>query len=284
MSEQQQIKFGLALSGGGARGMVHIGVLKTLDKAGIQPDYIAGTSMGGVIAAGYATGLSPNEMAQIVNKHAATRKWLRMADPAFPLNGLFHGVRLMKFLDQYFGGLTFDDVRIPLAVVAVDLNTGQEVHIREGLITEALRATISVPGLLAPVEINGQRLVDGGLLNNLPVDVVREMGADIVLAVDVCPPTETFSYEQTIKNKRFLSGTFGGLIAVLGDSINILIRQQRKAKLSQFPPDLLISPEMSPDINAISGYDKSDQLISIGVEKTNELLPKLQELLDLPPE
>ena len=272
-------KLGLALSGGGARGLVHIGVLKSLEEAGIQPDYLAGTSMGGVIAAGYASGLSPFELEQIANEHSAVRKLLRLADPAITINGLFHGGRLSNFFEQYLNGSTFNDMRIPLTLVAVDLNSGQEVHLREGSLTEALRATVSIPGLLAPVERDGQRLVDGGLLNNLPVDVVREMGADVVLAVDVSPPTETFSYAQAFENKRFLSGSLGGLLAVLGDSINLLIRQQRKTKLILSPPDFLLSPTISPDVNAITGYHKAGPLISLGEETTRPIISDLREAL-----
>lgn len=272
-------KLGIALSGGGARGLAHIGVLKSLEEAGIQPDYLAGTSMGGVIAAGYASGLSPEELEQIANEHSTARKLLRLADPAITTNGLFQGGRLLNFFEQYLNSSTFDDMRIPLTLVAVDLNSGQEVHLREGSITEALRATVSIPGLLAPVERDGQRLVDGGLLNNLPVDVVREMGADVVLAVDVSPPTETFSYAQAFENKRFLSRSLGGLLAVLGDSINLLIRQQRKTKLILSPPDFLLSPTISPDVNAITGYHKAGPLISLGEETTRPILSDLREAL-----
>ena len=124
-------KLGLALSGGGARGLAHIGVLKSLEEVGIQPDYLAGTSMGGVIAAGYASGLGPGELEQIANEHSAARKLLRMADPAITINGLFQGGRLLKFFEQYLNGSTFDDMRIPLTLVAVDLNSGQEVPCEE---------------------------------------------------------------------------------------------------------------------------------------------------------
>jgi NTE family protein len=235
--------------------------------------------MGGVIAAAYASGMSPGEMEHIANEQSAARKLLRMADPAITINGLFQGGRLLDFFEQYLNGSTFDDMRIPLTLVAADLNSGQEVHLREGSVTEALRATVSIPGLLAPVERDGQRLVDGGLLNNLPVDVVREMGADVVLAVDVSPPTETFSYNQAFENKRFLSGSLGGLIAVLGDSINILIRQQRKTKLIKSPPDFLLSPTISPGVNAITGYHKAGPLISLGEETTRSILSDLREAL-----
>ena len=176
MSSGNNKQLGIALGGGGARGLAHIGVLRALESANIRPDYLTGTSMGGVIAAAYASGLGSDEMEQIALEFASVRKLLKLADPTLPRRGLFHGDRLVTFFEQHMQGRTFADLRVPLTLVAVDLNSGQEVHLREGSVTEAVRATVSVPGLLAPVERDEQRLVDGGLLNNVPVDVVVEMG------------------------------------------------------------------------------------------------------------
>ena len=196
MVNNNEIKLGLALSGGGARGLAHIGVLRALENTNIRPDYLAGTSMGGVIAAGYAAGLSPDDLEQIAQEFATLRKLWGLADPTLPRRGLFQGERLLAFFERCIQGCTFADLNIPLTLVAVDLNSGQEVHLREGSVAEALRATVSIPGLLAPVERNGQRLVDGGLLNNLPVDVVQAMGADITLGVDVYSSIEEASFWQ----------------------------------------------------------------------------------------
>jgi NTE family protein len=200
----RESKLGLALSGGGARGLTHIGVLKALEASGFRLDYLAGTSMGGVIAAGYASGLSPDELEQIALEYVPTRNLLRLADPTLPRNGLFQGERLRAFFDKYLQGCTFADLHIPLTLVAVDLNSGREIHLREGLVVDALRATVSIPGILAPVELTGQRLVDGGLLNNLPVDVVREMGAEVVLGVDMSSCGNGDSAWRTLARSRIV--------------------------------------------------------------------------------
>ena len=163
-------KLGLALSGGGARGVAHIGVLRVFEEVGIQPDCLSGTSMGGVIAAGYAAGMSTYQLEEVVVEFAKFRTMMRLADPTLPRSGLFQGKRLLEFMEEYLEGKKFADLSVPLTLVAVDLNSGQEVHLRDGSVAGAVRATISVPGLLSPVERDGMQLVDGGLLNNLPVD------------------------------------------------------------------------------------------------------------------
>lgn len=279
MKMRQEPKLGLALSGGGARGLVHIGVLRALEEADIQPDYLAGTSMGGVIAAGYAAGLSPAEMEKIAQDFASPRKLLRMADLTIPRKSLFRGERLLTFFDQHLHGCTFADLRIPLTLVAVDLNSGQEVHLREGSVAEAVRATVAIPGLLAPLERDGQRLVDGGLLNNLPVDVVRAMGADVTLAVDVYSFNGGASFWQELGQRRFLSGTVGELIAVLGDSLDLLIRQQSESRLRQNPPDFLIQPPIPSNVTVATGYNRVAELVSLGEETPRPVLPDLRAAL-----
>jgi NTE family protein len=168
---------GLVLSGGGARGLAHIGVLRVLEKEGIPIDYLAGASMGGVIAAGYAAGMSPDDLEKEALTVTQTRRLLRLIDPALANGGLIRGQRLLAYFEQHVGQRTFSDLRLPLALVAVDLNSHQEIILRDGPVALALRATTAVPGALMPVEMNGWRLVDGGVLNNLPVDVARSMGA-----------------------------------------------------------------------------------------------------------
>ena len=281
MSEFRKPRLGVALGGGGARGLAHIGVLRALEKANIQPDYLTGTSMGGVIAAGYAAGLSPDDLEQIAQEFDSARKLWGLADPTLPRQGLFQGDRLLAFFDQHMQGRTFDDLRVPLTLVAVDLNSGQEVHLREGSVSEAVRATVSVPGLLAPMEHDGQKLVDGGLLNNVPVDVVREMGANVTLAVDVFASNGKPSIWQDLGQRRFLSGTVGGLIAVLGDSLELLVYQQSANKLQKSPPDFLIQPDLPVDVTIVTGYHRSADLISLGEEAAAAILPDLQATLML---
>ncbi len=180
---------GIALGGGGARGFAHIGVLKVLEREGIFPRLVAGTSMGGVIGAMYAAGLSATQMeAEAVKATSRRADMIRAIDVSVSQTGLVRGARIYDYIAGVIGLETkFSDLRRPLSMVAVDLNTGREVVLHSGRVADAVRATISVPGVFRPVEIGRLRLVDGGMLNNVPVDVVRKMGADVVIAVDVLP-------------------------------------------------------------------------------------------------
>lgn len=270
-------RFGLALSGGGAQGLAHIGVLKALEEAGILPDYLAGTSMGGVIAAAYAAGLTPREIERIAADVSETRKLLRLADLSLPQQGIVRGQRILEFFDKHLRGSTFAELKIPLTLVAVDLNTGQEVYLKEGSVAEALRATVSIPGLFVPIEREGMRLVDGGLLNNLPVDVARQMGADVILGVDVDWRDE--SLWQTISRLRLLSGTVGGLILNLGDSLNVVIQKQRMDKLKNNPPDFLVHPQIPNEVTILTGFNRVAELAAVGEAATHPVLPALEEML-----
>ena len=185
MSEFLKPRLGVALGGGGARGLAHIGVLRVLEREGISVDYLAGTSMGGVMAAGYASGMSSYDLERETLAATRNNNMVRMVDPGLLQGGLIRGKKTLAFFKQIFGEKTFAELPKKLAVVAVDLKSHQEVILQEGSVALALRATTSIPGIFEPFEINGQRLVDGGLLNNLPVDVVRNMGAEVVIAVDI---------------------------------------------------------------------------------------------------
>ncbi len=279
MQGNTRIKLGLTLSGFGARGLAHIGVLRALENANIRPDYLAGTSMGGVIAAAYASGLSPDEIEQIALKYASVRKLWGLADPTLPRRGLLQGERLLAFFEKHMHGCTFADLRVPLTLIAVDLNSRQEIHLREGSVAEAVRATVSIPGLLAPVERNGQRLVDGGLLNNLPVDVVQSMGADVTLGVDVYSNNGGPSFWQELGQTRVLSQTIGDLIMVLGDSLDLLIQQQSLNKLQNNSPDFLIYPDIPVDVTVVTGFHRAADLITLGEEAATAILPDLQASL-----
>ena len=285
MNEHSLIKkneFGLALGGGGARGVAHIGVLRALEDVGVKPDYLSGTSMGGIIAAGYAAGMSTYQLEEVVLEFAKFRTMMKLADPTLPRSGLFQGNKLLDFMEQYLSSKKFADLLIPLTLVAVDLNSGREVHLRDGSVAEALRATISVPGLLSPVERGGMKLVDGGLLNNLPVDVLSEMGADVTLAVDVSSSPEQTSYWQEVGQRRFLTQTVGELIAVLGDSMDLLVKEVRRYKLIESPPDYLIQPAIPLDITVVRGYDRSEELIKLGYQAARTIVAELALKLDHP--
>ena len=278
--KKKQPTLGLALSGGGARGLAHIGVLKALKEAGIKIDYLAGTSMGGVIAAAYAVGMPVAEIEDIAMEYSSMRKLIRLADPSLPRQGMFHGERLKIFFEEFLKGATFDDLRIPLTLVAVDLVSGEEVHLQEGPVVEAVRATISVPGLLEPALMGERRLIDGGMLNNLPADVARNMGADVVLAVDVFSiPDGGQSFWHMLGEKPFISGTMGGLISVMGDSLYLVMNHQNAWKLRESPPDFLVKPLIPDSVTLFTGFDQAPKMITEGRIAVLRILDDLKDAL-----
>lgn len=275
-------KFGLALGGGGARGLAHIGVLKVLEDAGIRVHCLAGTSMGGVIAAGYATGMTADELEQEAKDTAQVRKMVRLADPGLPNAGLMRGRRLQQYFESRLGDRTFDDLVYRLALVAVDLNSRKEVILRNGSLSRALRATTAVPGLFAPVEFDGYRMVDGALLNNVPVDAVRELGADVVLAVDVQPPPGQGN-RNFLEDVRWIPSGVAATFATLDQAVTIMLERMQEDRLQRWPPDLLIRPSMSANINMLVGYGRVFELVRAGMQATQEQLPVIAQLLKQEP-
>jgi NTE family protein len=182
--ERERKKIGLALGGGAARGAAHLGVLEVLEREGIRPDYVAGASAGSVAGAVYCAGLNLDEMKRL----ALELQWKKLGRVTRPRLGFFDGKRLEEYLNETIGPLQFEDLEIPLATVAVDIVRGELVVLREGPVAPAVRASCAIPGIFTPVERGEQILVDGGMLNNVPVSVARDMGADYVIAVDLFPP------------------------------------------------------------------------------------------------
>ena len=179
-------KIGLALGGGAARGLSHIGVLKILEENKIYPDVITGTSIGALIGALYAGGASIKDIEQMAVGLNFKRLAL-LADITLPVSGLISGKRVISLIKSILGDLTFSQLNCEFACVATDIITGEQVVLREGSLVEAVRASISLPGIFTPVRIIDRHLVDGGLVNEVPVSVCREMGAEYVIGVNVIP-------------------------------------------------------------------------------------------------
>lgn len=180
-------KIGYALGGGAARGMFHIGVLSVLEEFGITPDIIAGTSMGSIIGAMYASGLEISELKQIACS-IDRRQVMRLSDVVvIPKSGLIQGKRIVALLKSILGDTGFSNLRYKYASVATDLYTGQQVVYTEGSLIEAIRASISIPTIFPPVHYKGHYLVDGGLVNVVPVSVCHDLGADFVIGVNAIP-------------------------------------------------------------------------------------------------
>jgi len=186
MSVKSKSKIGYALGGGAARGLSHIGVLKVFEEHGIFPNIITGTSMGALIGALYAGGIKVGDIERLAVRLGLGRLAL-LADMTLPFSGLIGGRRVTSLLKSILGDLTFSQLKYDFACVATDINTGEQVILREGSLVEAVRASISLPGIFTPVRIEGRYLVDGGLVNEVPVSVCREMGAGYVIGVNVIP-------------------------------------------------------------------------------------------------
>ena len=189
-------KIGLALSGGAARGLAHIGVLAILEKEGIPVDLIAGTSTGAIVGSLYAQGKNVNQIKELT-LDLAQQKLTRFIDPSLPRTGLIKGKKIKDQLASFIGGdIRFSNLKIPFACVATDIETGEEIVIDRGSVPEAVRASISIPGIFTLVKKGGRYLVDGGLVNPVPVSVVKAMGADFIIAVNVIPGVVDRTHHQ----------------------------------------------------------------------------------------
>jgi NTE family protein len=177
-------RIGLALSGGAALGAAHIGVLEVLEAHAIRPDFVAGTSAGSVVGALVCAGMPLLRIREL----ALALQWKQLGRVVRPRFGFFDGSRLENNLIELIGDLDFERLEIPLAVAAADIQSEELVILKEGRLAPAIRASCALPGVFTPVEHEGRLLVDGGLINNLPVSAVREMGSEYVIAVDLSAP------------------------------------------------------------------------------------------------
>ena len=288
-------KIGLVLSGGGARGLTHIGVLNVLDEMRIPVDYIAATSMGSIVGGLYATGVAPAAMQQVVTavswpslfSDSPPRRELGFRDKTrdirFPLpieigfrdgeirgfQGALSGANLELFLHELTnkadGIRDFDRLPIPFRAVSTDMVTGKPYVFDQGPLYEAMRASISIPGIFSPVELRGHLLGDGGLVDNLPVDVVRSMGADIVIAVNIGTP---------LMSRDELSS----IVGLTGQMINILTEQNVRAQLALLRTDLDVL--ISPDLGTLSAIDftQGKEFIRRGETAARQAAPRLATL------
>ena len=182
-------QIGLALGAGGPRGLAHIGVLKVLEENGISIDCLAGSSMGSLIGALYAAGVEIARLEEIA-LNVDLKQTAVMLTPTIPRSGLVEGKRMKEFIKSFVGDANIEDLEIPFAAVATDIKTGEEIVIDNGSVAEAVRASISIPGIFTPARFGDRFLVDGGLSNPVPVSEVRQMGADVIIAVNVIASIE----------------------------------------------------------------------------------------------
>jgi len=277
-------KIGLALSGGGARGFAHVGILKGLAEAGIEVDYLAGASMGGLIGACYAAGKTPWELEDIIIEMSHTRELMKLIDLAPYRRGLLEGQKVQAFIAGLLGeDRTFESLQIPLAVTAVDLLQAKEIVLSEGPLLPAIMSTIAVPGLFPPHAYGPYRLVDGGVLNNLPFDHVRRMGADIVIAVDVQLDPQYELPWQDLPEKPHWPMRMPDFFMDFYRAELIMISAINRMRLQECPPDMLIRPPIPPDITMFLGFPYGKEIIAAGDQAIQDALPGIKQMIALYP-
>lgn len=251
---------GLALGGGAALGAAHIGTLKALEKYNIIPDVISGTSIGALVASFYAFGVTIEEMEAI----ARQMKWLDISSLSLSKMGLLSNKKLGQVIEDKIGRQDIEDADIPLAIVTTDLSSGDKVVLREGDLATAVMASSCIPGIFIPVESNGRILVDGALVENVPVSPLREMDADYIIAADV--------------NALGLYKKPDDIIEVVTNAFDIAIDSLSKPRSEDV--DLLIRPKLSGYSRTEIDPEKMQGLIEEGYQATCLILESSKGLLD----
>lgn len=276
----KQKSLGLALSGGGARGLAHIGVLKTLNDQGIHVSCLSGCSMGGLVGTLFALGYSIPEIEEIATKHTSLREMINLVDRTPRRRGLIVGNRLRNLLSKWVGkNTTFRDTKIPLSLTAVDLITSQEVTLTDGNLLDAVMATIAIPGFFAPVKINELFLIDGGTLDNLPVKPLKLFNPEVTIAVDVHPDTTREVPWQFLQQKPRFGLPVPDFFLDFYRAQLIMITKLTELNLEQNKPDLLLRPSLPPEITMFYGYQKAAEIIAIGGDSITQNIDKITQLL-----
>jgi NTE family protein len=248
----------LALGGGAARGFAHVGVIQVLEKEGLLPDVVVGTSAGSLVAALYASGKNSAELEQA----ALQMDESTIADWTLPLfnRGVLRGEALAKYVNQQVKNRQIQEMKLPLGILATDLVSGDGVLFQRGDTGTAVRASSAVPGVFVPVSISGREYVDGGLVAPVPVVQARQMGAELVLAVDISSPPQA----NTNDAFKVVLQTF----SIMGQSINRMVLQQA---------DVVVRPSLAGVGSA--DFSNRQRSIAAGAEAMRALLPKLKEQL-----
>ena len=270
-NESKRRKVGLALGGGAARGLAHIGVLEVLEKEGIPIDMIAGTSMGAIIGAFYAHTCDIDSMKKLAV--AMGKQRIRFfTDLTIPRTGILRWKRIEDRLKRVIGGVRFEDLKVPFSCIAVDIDNGEEVILNRGYVWDAVRASATVPVALSINPWQGRYLVDGGVLNPIPVDVVRKMGADFVIAVNVLRDTPGAGKKPRKKIKEQPN-----IFTVMTKTVYAISYRTVAASLSN--ADMVIEPHMS-DI-AFTGFKRVEECIKRGRLMAEKAIPEIKRQLSL---
>ena len=304
---------GLALGGGAARGLAHIGIVRTLVAHGIVPNVVVGTSIGAVVGGAYATGHL--DTLEAWARRLQPRNILGYLDIRLNGSGLIGGDKLAAQLEAAIGPTLIEDLPVKFATVATEVRTGHEIWLTHGRMVEAMRASYALPGIFSPVLVGDRWLVDGALVNPVPVSAARAFGAEIVIAanlssdifahsttiyshgpsaevtVAVAPETmiepaapkrglgRLFSAERTMKREFFGTAGRPGISSVMVDAFNIMQDRITRARLAGDPPDLLISPR----VGEIGWFDfhRADDLIAFGSRAAERAIDSIQDAIQI---
>ena len=296
-------KVGLVLGSGGAKGLSHIGVIKFLEEMNVKIDFITGSSIGALIGGAYASGLSIKEIEDIALETDLTST-AKLFSPGFGKSGLVSGTKVQEFLTSTLGNRNIEDLKIPFTVVATDIITGQEIHFSKGDLVEAIRASISIPIVFQPVIRNNIVLVDGGLVNPVPINVAREIGADYIIAVNVMSsknksesksdkkfdnkidlekpleiiPVLQRKLEDLIIDHKWIRNfikhkekeDLPGMKKILNQSVQIAQEKLVGLSIELYKPDVLIEPEVG-NFNMFDFY-KAEEIIVKGYDAAKAVL------------
>ena len=288
MTAARKPRIGLVLGSGSARGWSHIGIIRALAAAGVNPDIICGCSIGALIGAAYADGELDKLEGWVCG--LAWKDVLGLLDVSLN-GGLLKGDKLMAFFERHFVDCDFAALPMPFACVATELATGREVWLREGSVAAAVRASIALPGLFAPPLRDGRLLVDGGLVNPVPVSLCRAMGADVVIAVDLGSDVVGSTLRQAAAGNsgngwgnRLLTSLGLGrdsdlppLSSVLSASLHIMQTRIARSRLAGEPADVLLSPRLAH--LALMDYHRGEEAIAEGRAVVERMMPAIEHAL-----
>ncbi|HEY7383093.1 MAG TPA: patatin-like phospholipase family protein [Beijerinckiaceae bacterium] len=299
---RKRLKIGLALGGGAARGWSHIGVMRVLEREGIVPDVIAGCSIGAVVGGCYAA--SRLDELETFAQSLTKRRVMGLLDFHISGSGLIAGDRLRRLLERDLGTARVESLPLRFATVATELGTGHEIWLTRGPLVETMRASYALPGVFDPVKLGGRWLMDGALVNPIPVTVARALGADLVICVNLngdirlrgtviqSHGADEDIVEMAIEEPRrwaFFGGRreaparpkisdAPGIAAVMVDAFNITQDRIARSRLAGDPPDVMICPKLSPV--GLFEFHRADECIELGREATERALPDIYELIE----
>jgi NTE family protein len=300
---RKKLKIGLALGGGAARGWSHIGVMRVLEREGIMPDVIAGCSIGAVVGGCYAA--SRLDELEAFALSLTKRRVMGLLDFHISGSGLIAGDRLRRLLERDLSDMRVESLPLRFATVATELGTGHEIWLTRGPLVDTMRASYALPGVFDPIRLGGRWLMDGALVNPIPVTVARALGADLVICVNLNGdirlrgtviqshgPDEADQVVEAVLQEPRRWALFGarretapkrpvdapGIAAVMMDAFNITQDRITRSRLAGDPPDVMICPKLSPV--GLFEFHRADECIELGRDATERALPDIYELFE----